>query len=318
MSYLSPIVALIRQRRLVRARLANGINGSPKNAAAPFRIDWRLVFPSPVVVWLAVMFAASTLLTGLMLLRGWPVLPQATVTQRVPSPPPAIVQNDDAADEPIDESKTGILSGSVTYAGIPPTPRILARPAAGLPILDESLLVDKQTGGIANVGIWLAKPPAEWKIPPPPKNPASFTILGDAFVPHALIVQTGQSVELANLNARFENVRITPFANMQLNQNVAPGKPIVFNYNRKERVPVQITSDYRVWMKAYHFVTDHPWIALTDGTGSFTIKGLPPGTHNFIVWHESVGYLERKLPLTIKAGETTNHKLSYAASRFAR
>jgi len=43
-----------------------------------------------------------------------------------------------------------------------------------------------------------------------------------------------------------------------------------------------------------------------------------PDAYQFKVWHEAVGYLERKLELEIKAGETTEAKLVYPAERFKK
>ena len=46
---------------------------------------------------------------------------------------------------------------------------------------------------------------------------------------------------------------------------------------------------------------------LTDADGTFTIKDLPPGKHSFVAWHESAGgFLERKITIEVKAGETTD------------
>ncbi|HEU4994329.1 MAG TPA: carboxypeptidase regulatory-like domain-containing protein [Gemmatimonadaceae bacterium] len=38
--------------------------------------------------------------------------------------------------------------------------------------------------------------------------------------------------------------------------------------------------------RAYIAVFDHPYFAITDANGQFTIDGLPPGTYNVRVWHE--------------------------------
>ena len=43
--------------------------------------------------------------------------------------------------------------------------------------------------------------------------------------------------------------------------------------------------------------------------------GLPPGEHEFRIWQERVGYLEKSLIITIKAGEESRSELEYAADR---
>ena len=38
-------------------------------------------------------------------------------------------------------------------------------------------------------------------------------------------------------------------------------------------------------------VFDHPFFAVTDGDGSFEIKGVPAGDQNLVIWQETVGYV---------------------------
>ena len=54
---------------------------------------------------------------------------------------------------------------------------------------------------------------------------------------------------------------------------------------------------------AYWLVLDHPYAAATDAKGNFTIKNLPVGDHEFRVWHERAGYLDRKYKVTVAAGD---------------
>jgi hypothetical protein len=45
-------------------------------------------------------------------------------------------------------------------------------------------------------------------------------------------------------------------------------------------------------MRSYINVVDHPFFAVTAADGSFTIKGLPPGTYTIEAIHESLGNKE--------------------------
>jgi hypothetical protein len=93
---------------------------------------------------------------------------------------------------------------------------------------------------------------------------------------------------------------------------------LYWKYDKAERLPIGIQSDIHPWMKAYQVMTDHPWVAITDKTGSFAIRELPPGIYQFTVWHELSGVLERKLQVEVKAGRPTELTLRYPAARFAR
>jgi hypothetical protein len=51
-------------------------------------------------------------------------------------------------------------------------------------------------------------------------------------------------------------------------------------------------------------ITDHPYVAITDNLGSFRIEGLPAGEHAFTVWHEQVGWIDRKWTIEVRSKES--------------
>ncbi|MEZ6125260.1 MAG: hypothetical protein R3C49_19095 [Planctomycetaceae bacterium] len=61
--------------------------------------------------------------------------------------------------------------------------------------------------------------------------------------------------------------------------------------------------DFHPWMMAYWLVLDHPYAAATDAEGNFTISNLPVGEHEFRIWHERAGYIDRKFMVNVKAGD---------------
>jgi hypothetical protein len=70
-------------------------------------------------------------------------------------------------------------------------------------------------------------------------------------------------------------------------------------------------------MTAYQLPIDHPYAAVTDENGQFTIPDLPTGKHSFILWHEAAdgGFVERKLAVEIKSGETTEMQIDYPVEK---
>ncbi|MFN8854847.1 MAG: carboxypeptidase-like regulatory domain-containing protein, partial [Planctomycetaceae bacterium] len=66
-----------------------------------------------------------------------------------------------------------------------------------------------------------------------------------------------------------------------------------------------------------HLILDHPFMAVSDANGKFEIEGLPAGKHEFTVWHEKKGYLDKKLVVEVKAGESKSVDLKYGAKQFA-
>src|SRR5581483_4426080 len=52
-----------------------------------------------------------------------------------------------------------------------------------------------------------------------------------------------------------------------------------------ERGVVELTSAAGYyWMRAYLFVDDHPYYALTERDGKFTLSGVAPGRYEIVGW----------------------------------
>ena len=59
-------------------------------------------------------------------------------------------------------------------------------------------------------------------------------------------------------------------------------------FRRPERM-VQARCDVHPWMVSHIGVVEHPWFAISDGQGRFSIEGVPPGTYEVTAWHETLG-----------------------------
>jgi hypothetical protein len=216
-----------------------------------------------------------------------------------------------------DAAGTGVFSAVIVCDAAAPAPVNFNAPG-GVPIPDESLLVDPKSGGIANVVAYLDKAPVGVPVPAAPRARTTMAVAGARFVPHVSVVRTGQNTLLTNNDPGPENVHTLPIVNAGTNQVLPPGGQASWIFDRAEELPVVVRSDLHPWMNAYHVVVDHPWAAVSNSTGTVTVKRLPPGKYLFKVWHEKAGYLERSLEVEIKAGEKTETKLIYPADRFGK
>ena len=63
--------------------------------------------------------------------------------------------------------------------------------------------------------------------------------------------------------------------------------------------PFYIKFDLHPWMKSWVLVQDHPYFAVTDDKGNFTIENIPPGTYEVIAWQEKFK-MKRSLTETIE------------------
>jgi hypothetical protein len=48
----------------------------------------------------------------------------------------------------------------------------------------------------------------------------------------------------------------------------------------------KINCDRHLWERAWTYVSDHPYVALTDEKGEFKISEVPPGSYALRAWHE--------------------------------
>lgn len=239
---------------------------------------------------------------------------------------PAAVQ-DPAPAAPIGAAaKTGRLEGQITVDGEIPAPNFFVAPGAKVQgvivpfgVLNEQLLVDPKSKGVANVVIYLQRPPAGYQSKTPEAK-ASLRQNGFQFVPHVLLIQAGQQIELVNQDPVNVNIHFSPVRNRPQDFALPPagakGQNALIGLEKPERLPVVVLSNLHSFMRSYVLVQNHPFCAVTDETGRFSIPNLPPGTHQFVIWHEKVGYLTRDQPVTITAGKTEKWSLKYPAGLF--
>lgn len=73
--------------------------------------------------------------------------------------------------------------------------------------------------------------------------------------------------------------------------------------------PVKVTGFNDVkcnahsWMRGYVYISEHPYVAVTDENGNFEIKDLPPGKYKIRFWHEGFG--ETTKDVEISAGKVS-------------
>lgn len=163
----------------------------------------------------------------------------------------------------------------------------------------DALIIDPKSKGIGNIFVYLRKAPD--KIHPAlQKAPAKELVLDQVacrFVPHSMIVRTGQTVLVKSDDACPHNFHTYPLRNEAENFTVTPKfrKGVPLKHEAAELLPMKITCDIHPWMKGHWMIVDHPYAVVTadkgDAMGSFKIEKLPYGTYEFRVWHEKAGYI---------------------------
>lgn len=236
-------------------------------------------------------------------------------------PPPAKVKK-------VADSSTGVFSGVIKYKGTAPVlepivkagdPNVKdAKVCAANAVPDQTLVVNGANNGIANVFVYLKSAPEGATETTPPEDPLVVDHDGCKFKPHAVFTQAGQSLQVINSDATSHNVHTYPIRNDPVNSLIAANDPVGFSldFNGAEPLPMKIGCDIHPWMVAWVLILDHPYAAVTDENGEFSIPGLPPGTHEFRVWHEKAGYLEKGFEAKIMVGEGKPETLEYGPEIF--
>jgi hypothetical protein len=185
-------------------------------------------------------------------------------------------------------------------------------------IEDESLQFDAE-GGLANAFVFLAYAPSNWKPIKAELKPIKIEMQDYRFEPRAVIVRTGQDMRLINSGVGVENMYFEPLEKSGGQNRLLKAKDDVTignAFTNPSKRPVQAKSNMNIWKMSFLLPLDHPFAAVTDKQGRFSIEGLPPGTHSFLIWHERTGWLEKSLKVNIQSNQTTEVNRSYGINRF--
>jgi len=184
------------------------------------------------------------------------------------------------------------------------------------PVRDETWVVNPKNKGIKNAFVWLEGATKGDKLPIHPnlKNVLPAKIEVDqpacAFIPHAVALREGQVLVAKNSSGIGHNFKWTgnPTVNPGGNSLLPPGAVKDIDDLKADRIPIAIECNIHPWMRGWARVFDHPYYAVTDDDGNFTIKNAPAGDFRIKVWHGSSGWLggakgKDGEPIKIKSGD---------------
>jgi len=190
------------------------------------------------------------------------------------------------------------LTGTVRFEGPLPKQRLLPLDEAsrklykGKPALDESIVISK-SGGLANVFVYV-KSPVRGDFPMP-NTPAVIDQQRSVFRPRVQGLRVGQELVMKNGDPFIHNIRSLSRKNRPFNIAQPAGSSGRRKTFEAVEGPVTIKCDFHPWMTAHFWVMDHPFFAVTDTEGHFSIPGLPLGDYSLAAWHEVFGEQEVKI-----------------------
>jgi plastocyanin len=220
-----------------------------------------------------------------------------------------------AAAAPVDEANAATVTGKVSFTGDKPripTIDMSANPACArahsTPAKSEEVVIN-DNGTLRNVLVYVKGVPDRQY--PTPSTAATLDQKGCMYGPHVIAVMAGQNIEIRNNDPTNHNIHPLPKINQEWNESQAPGSdPKMRTFAREEMdPPIAVKCNVHPWMRSYIAVSNSPYIAVTGDDGSFTIKGLPPGTYTMTAWHEKYG--KKDMPVTVAAKDSKTVDFSY-------
>ena len=132
------------------------------------------------------------------------------------------------------------------------------------------------------------------------------------YVPRVIGMQVGQQLIIKNSDPLLHNVR----AESAINEPFDVGTPVqgveVKRTFVTREVMVPFKCNVHAWMTAYVGVIEHPYFAVSDNSGRFSLPPLPPGNYTIEVWHERLGTQTQQV--TVSAKETQDVTFTLQAS----
>jgi hypothetical protein len=270
----------------------------------------------------------------------------------VPAPAPVPVASPVQPGRLFDRARAGTIQGWVLWRGPRPQappfrsaaqplsdqlyPPVLSWPNPNVPVVDAK-------GALAGAVVFLRGiDPARgrpWDLPRVrvEMKKQQFHVEQGATRGRAGFVLAGESIDMVSQDNVFHSVQArgnsegegSAFFNCPLPD---PEQVRQRRLPREEIVELASGCGY-VWMRAYLFVTTHPYYALTDSAGRFRLRDVPAGTYEIVAWHPSwrvtqqqrnpdnarvqqvrfAEALQSRAPVQVQAGQTASVELSLAA-----
>jgi hypothetical protein len=130
------------------------------------------------------------------------------------------------------------------------------------------------------------------------------------FEPRVQIGRYQGQIEMKNSDPLFHNTNLAPVENANSATLVNVPLPLQGQSQTKrleKRGIVAVNCNVHEWMKAWIYVSKHPYAAVTSADGTYQITGVPPGEYDALVWHEELGQMNAKVKVEAGGTATLDH-----------
>jgi hypothetical protein len=186
----------------------------------------------------------------------------------------------------------GSIIGEVKFIDEPPKmPAVKVskdQDYCGETLPNETYLIDA-TGALSNVVVFIETPPTAMAAADTQRENI-LNNTGCRYVPRIMAMQKGERLKVRNNDPKLHIPHSYHEDRTVFNLSL-PFKGTTIDATSRIRQPgiLKVVCDTHAWMLAYIHVFDHPYYAVTDEGGLFTILDLPAGTYILKAWHEDSG-----------------------------
>ena len=134
---------------------------------------------------------------------------------------------------------------------------------------------------------------------------------GCQFTPRITVAHKGDMLAATNSDAVLHNMHTVLKKKNKRKEldNLPLNKGVVIKKKLKRTGQVDVKCDAHEWMQGSVWVFSHPYNALTDANGSFSLTDVPPGDYTLKVWHEKLGTQTNKV--SVKAGAAATQDVTF-------
>jgi plastocyanin len=178
---------------------------------------------------------------------------------------------------------TGTIRLATPAPSLPAHPVVKDGSVCGREAPNEAVVAGKG-GCLRNVVVFVKDARFEGK--PAPVAGAALDQKACRYAPHVQALTVGTPLSLMNNDAILHNVHANE-ANMTVFNVAMPikGQKLPIPMRKPGLMKLQCDAGH-TWMNGWIYVFDHPYYAVTDEGGTFTIKDVPAGEHTLELWHE--------------------------------